>query len=162
MPSSNAASRFSTAIDPTMPGSSDDEQPCIRCGDCATVCPVQLQPQRLLLQWRDGRLHDAESEGALDCIECGRCDVACPSRIPLSHRYREVKASIAEAAARRTAAMESRERYRARQIRLGRDEGERTERQAERQASAVSADAVAAAIARAQARRAAARKEPDP
>ncbi len=24
------------------------ERPCIRCGDCAAVCPVQLQPQQLL------------------------------------------------------------------------------------------------------------------
>jgi Na+-translocating ferredoxin:NAD+ oxidoreductase subunit C len=143
-----------------MGDASDEEQPCIRCGDCATVCPEQLQPQRLLLQWREGRLRDAENEGALDCIECGRCDVACPSRIPLLQRYREVKASIDVAAEQRTTAMAARERYRARQTRLGRDEGERTERQAEHRATAASADAVAAAIARAQARRAAARKEP--
>jgi electron transport complex protein RnfC len=135
------------------------EQPCIRCGDCAAVCPVALQPQRLLLQLRDGHLLEAQAEGALDCIECGRCDLACPSRIPLLQRYREAKRLIGEAIDRQQAALASRELYRARQQRLGRDEEERTERQAERTTSATSTDAVAAAIARAQAKRAAARKD---
>ncbi len=139
---------------------SEIEQPCIRCGDCATVCPVQLDPQRLLLRLRDGHLRAAENEGALDCTECGRCDTVCPSRIPLLHRYREAKQAIRDAAARREVAMAARERYRARQLRLSRDEDQRAERHAERNASLTSADAVAAAIARAQARRTAIRDDP--
>jgi len=134
--------------------SPDAEQPCIRCGDCATVCPVHLNPQRLLVQLRDWHLRAAENDGAMDCTECGRCDVACPSRIPLVQRYREAKRMIRDAAQRREVAMAARERYRARQLRLGRDEEQRAERQAERTAGATSSDAVAAAIARAQARRA--------
>jgi electron transport complex protein RnfC len=140
-------------------GPSLGEQPCIRCGECATACPVRLHPQRLLLQLREGRLGEAERDGALDCIECGRCDVVCPSRIPLLQHYRDTKAAIADAAASRAAALVSRDRYRARQARLGKDEEQRVERQAERSASLTSGDAVAAAIARAQARRAAARKD---
>ena len=136
------------------------EQPCIRCGDCATVCPVQLHPQQLLEQLRDGRLRAAENDGALDCTECGRCDVACPSKIPLLQRYREMKHAIREAAARREFAMAARERYRARQLRLGRDEEQRSERHAERSANLASSDAVAAAIARAEARRAVLRNDP--
>jgi electron transport complex protein RnfC len=141
--------------------SSGTEQPCVRCGDCATACPVQLHPQRLLLQLRDGRLREAESDGALDCTECGRCEAVCPSRIPLLQRYREAKQAIRAAAAHRETAMAARERYRARQLRLGRDEEQRAERHAERSASLTSADAVAAAIARAQARRAAIRNDPN-
>jgi len=138
----------------------DAEQPCIRCGDCAMVCPVQLHPQHLLLQLRDGRLLEAERDGALTCIGCGRCDLVCPSRIPLLQHYREAKQAIGAAMARRDLALAARERYRARQLRLGRDEEERVER-SERSASLTSADAVAAAIARAQAKRAAARQDPD-
>lgn len=134
--------------------SSSSEQPCIRCGDCAGVCPALLQPQRLLLRLRDGQLHAAEREGALDCIECGRCDLACPSRIPLLQRYREAKQAIVAMKARQQTALAARERYRSRQLRLSRDDQARSERQAVRESSAVSADAVAAAIARAQARRA--------
>jgi len=139
--------------------SSDIEQPCIRCGDCATVCPVQLHPQRLLLQLHAGRLLEAERDGALTCIECGRCDAVCPSRIPLLQRYREAKQAIHAATARREEALAARERYRARQLRLGREEEQRVER-AERSANLTSADAVAAAIARAQAKRAAIRNDP--
>ena len=135
--------------------SSYSEQPCIRCGDCATVCPVQLNPQRLLVQLRDWHMRAAENDGAMDCTECGRCDVVCPSRIPLVQRYREAKQLIREAAQRRKVAMAARERYRARQLRLSRDEELRAERNAERTADATSSDAVAAAIARAQAKRAA-------
>jgi electron transport complex protein RnfC len=133
----------------------DIEQPCIRCGDCATACPEQLNPQRLLLQLRDGRLREAETDGALDCTECGRCDLACPSRIPLLQRYREAKQAIGEMQARQRVALSARERFRARQQRLARDEEQRTERHAERSADHASVDAVAAAIARAQAKRAA-------
>jgi electron transport complex protein RnfC len=140
----------------------DSEQPCIRCGDCATVCPAQLHPQRLLLQLRDGQLQAAERDGALDCIECGRCDMVCPSRIPLLQRYREAKLAIHDAAQRRQHAMTARERYRERQQRLGRDEEQRAERHAERSVSQTSADAVAAAIARAQAKRSATRKDSGP
>jgi electron transport complex protein RnfC len=138
---------------------SGDEQACIRCGDCATACPVQLHPQRLLLQLRDGHLLEAERDGALTCIECGRCDIVCPSRIPLLQRYRDAKQMIGAATARRAEALAARERYRARQLRLGREEEQRVER-AERSANLSSADAVAAAIARAQARRAAPPKDP--
>jgi len=141
----------------TSPGA---EQPCIRCGDCATVCPVELHPQRLLVQLRDRHLRAAENDGAMNCTECGRCDVVCPSHIPLLQRYREAKQLIRDATMRREVAMAARERFRARQLRLGRDEEQRAERQAERTAGATSSDAVAAAIARAQARRAALRSDP--
>lgn len=131
------------------------EQPCIRCGDCAVVCPEQLQPQRLLLHLRDERWAQAEHEGLQDCTACGRCDAVCPSRIPLARLFRQAKAQIAETATRRTRALAARERYRSRQARLSRDEDAREERIVTQTANAASTDAVAAAIARAQAKRAA-------
>lgn len=136
------------------------EQPCIRCGDCATACPQQLDPQRLLLRLRDGLLAQAQREGALDCTECGLCEAACPSRIPLVARYREAKQLITATGERQRIALAARDRHRARQMRLSQQQQARSERQSERAASATSTDAVAAAIARAQARRAAQRGEP--
>jgi electron transport complex protein RnfC len=68
------------------------EVPCIRCGDCASVCPAGLLPQQL---HRSAVADDTESLarfGLLDCIECGCCDYVCPSRIPLTARFRVAKA----------------------------------------------------------------------
>ena len=68
------------------------EMPCIRCGDCASVCPAGLLPQQL---HRWARVDDAaalERFGLGDCIECGCCDYVCPSHIALTPRFHAAKA----------------------------------------------------------------------
>jgi electron transport complex protein RnfC len=63
------------------------EMPCIRCGDCAKVCPAALLPQQL---HRAVQADDADGLarfGLADCIECGCCDYVCPSAIPLTSRF---------------------------------------------------------------------------
>ena len=42
-----------------------DEEKCIRCGKCAKVCPMQVDP--------------VKSPNALECIRCGECKKACPT-----------------------------------------------------------------------------------
>ena len=68
--------------------------PCIRCGDCAAVCPVQLLPQQLF--WYACADNEAKmrSHGLTDCIECGCCSYVCPSNIPLVQYYRASKATF--------------------------------------------------------------------
>lgn len=143
--------------DAHLPGP-EPEMPCIRCGDCATVCPARLQPQQLFRFAREGRIETAGVEGLFDCIECGCCDLVCPSRIPLTQAFRRAKG---EALARRTEAARAeaaRDRFEARQLRLAREAAERESRLAARKAAA-SPDAVAAALERAKARKAA-RRDP--
>jgi electron transport complex protein RnfC len=71
------------------------EWPCIRCGDCAMVCPSRLLPQELLVAAATSD-HDALATlGLQDCIECGCCDVACPSHIMLTERFRVAKRASA-------------------------------------------------------------------
>ena len=73
---------------------SQQERSCIQCGDCITVCPVQLQPQQL---HKYARLFDNErlSENYLfDCIECGACNFVCPSHISLVQQFRDAKTTI--------------------------------------------------------------------
>ncbi len=59
-------------------------EPCIDCGDCATLCPMRLQPQWI------GRLAEyghyqraAEEFDAERCVRCGLCAYTCPAGRPL-------------------------------------------------------------------------------
>ena len=71
------------------------EVPCIRCGNCADVCPAGLLPQQLQRWAQAGDLERAGALGLLDCIECACCDYVCPSQIPLTERFREAKSALA-------------------------------------------------------------------
>jgi electron transport complex protein RnfC len=132
----------------------DSEMPCIRCGDCASVCPSRLLPQQLLWQARAGRLQEAREQGLFDCIECGCCDLACPSQIPLTQQFRLAKSELLARDADAAAAESARLRYESRRERLERESNEREARLAARK-SAASPTAVAAALERARAKRAA-------
>ncbi len=97
------------------------EMPCIRCGDCAAVCPVQLLPQQLF--WyacADDEKH-LRSYGLTDCIECGCCDLVCPSHIPLTADFRKAKGRFQELADEKARAERARRRFEARNERLGRE-----------------------------------------
>ncbi len=97
------------------------ELPCIRCGDCAAVCPVQLLPQQLF--WHACADNEAKLRdfGLMDCIECGCCDLVCPSHIPLTANFRVAKGRIRELADEKARAERARRRYEARNDRLARD-----------------------------------------
>jgi electron transport complex protein RnfC len=131
----------------------DFEMPCIRCGDCAAVCPEQLQPQQLLWDIRADRLQQASAHRLFDCSECGRCDLVCPSHISLVRRFVESKSAIGQAGLKMAQAAAARERYETRNARLLREAAERAAREAALAQQATSTDAVAAAIERAKARR---------
>jgi electron transport complex protein RnfC len=96
------------------------EMPCIRCGDCATACPVGLLPQQL---HRAAQTDDAASlarHGLADCIECGCCDYVCPSAIPLTARFRAARGRLRLREQERRRALEARERYERHRARLAR------------------------------------------
>ncbi|MBD3263913.1 MAG: electron transport complex subunit RsxC [Candidatus Omnitrophica bacterium] len=62
-----------------------EEQPCIKCGRCVDVCPMNLMPlmyAKMVKHEEFGRLNEFYIK---DCIECGCCAYICPSRIPLVH-----------------------------------------------------------------------------
>jgi Na+-translocating ferredoxin:NAD+ oxidoreductase subunit C len=68
--------------------------PCIRCGECAEVCPAQLLPQQFYWHARSGELDRLDDYHLFDCIECGCCDVACPSQLPLTQYFRYAKTEL--------------------------------------------------------------------
>jgi electron transport complex protein RnfC len=74
------------------------EMPCIRCGDCAEVCPAYLLPQQLYWYARKNDNEALQRFGLGDCIECGCCDYVCPSKISLASRFARAKRRLSEVA----------------------------------------------------------------
>jgi electron transport complex protein RnfC len=104
------------------------EFPCIRCGDCAAVCPVNLLPQQLYWHARSGELQTAQDFGLFDCIECGCCAAVCPSGIPLVQCYRKAKNEVWAETRQREQAEHARMRYQNRKLRLERERNVRDQR----------------------------------
>ncbi|MBL8472562.1 MAG: electron transport complex subunit RsxC [Rhodocyclaceae bacterium] len=101
------------------------EMPCIRCGQCAEVCPADLQPFELYWFARAHNYGKAQEYFLFDCIECGCCSYVCPSRIPLVDYYRYAKSEIWARERDKTAADGARLRYEARLARAERDKLEK-------------------------------------
>jgi electron transport complex protein RnfC len=99
--------------------------PCIRCGDCAAVCPVQLLPQQLFWHARADNEDKLRDFGLIDCIECGCCDLVCPSHIPLTADFRVAKGRIRELADEKARAARARQRFEARIERLDNEQDAR-------------------------------------
>ncbi|NRH29321.1 electron transport complex subunit RsxC [Pseudomonas sp. MS19] len=120
--------------------------PCIRCGDCAEVCPASLLPQQLHF-FAIGQEHEQlRAHNLFDCIECGACAYVCPSSIPLVQYYRAAKGEIRELEQKQLKAEQSKQRFELRQERLRRaEEQKEAERKArsERAAKAKTAQAEA-------------------
>ena len=127
-------------------------QPCIRCGDCAEVCPASLLPQQLHFFALGEQTEQLKAHQLFDCIECGACAYVCPSSIPLVQYYRAAKASIREQEQLQQKADYSKHRFELRQERLRlAEEQKEAERQAraERQAKARASQAESSSPARA-------------
>ena len=121
------------------------EMPCIRCGDCAAVCPVQLLPQQLF--WYACADNEAKLRefGLTDCIECGCCDLVCPSHIPLTANFRVAKGRIRELADEKARAVRARRRFEARNQRLEQERHAREDELQQQKSSAKKAGASAIA-----------------
>jgi len=140
--------------------------PCIRCGECAKVCPALLLPQQLYWYSRAKDFEQAQDYHLFDCIECGCCSYVCPSHIPLVQFFRYAKTESWATERERAKAERARQRHEAREARLRRLEEERKAKlrmrkedlQKEKGRDGDNQDkkaAIAAAIARAAAKKAA-------
>ena len=59
------------------------ETPCLRCGQCVEVCPLNLTPTKLVRNTQLNRTEEAEKLGITVCMECGTCAFTCTANIPL-------------------------------------------------------------------------------
>lgn len=76
---------------------SETIDPCIRCGSCVSVCPMNLMPTTIK---RYSSLEDPvmlERSGVMVCMECGSCAYACPAHIPLVQYLRLGKSIVRKA-----------------------------------------------------------------
>ena len=94
------------------------EWACIRCGECASVCPARLQPQELVVAAVARSFGDLAALGLDDCIECGCCDVVCPSHIVLAERFRGAKRAYAQHERRMALSADAELRHKRRERRL--------------------------------------------
>ncbi len=112
-----------------------DTMPCIRCGACADVCPVQLLPQQLHWYAKSKEFDRAQDYNLFDCIECGCCAYVCPSNIPLVQYYRFAKTEIWALERDKEKSELAKLRHDNRQSRLEREKAEKAARLAKKKAA---------------------------
>lgn len=76
-------------------GESED-QTCIRCGKCLSVCPTRLQPLYMYAYTKKNDLEGLKRLRVTDCIECGSCAYECPGKLPLVEQFRFGKKLVRE------------------------------------------------------------------
>ncbi len=76
-------------------GESED-QTCIRCGKCLSVCPTRLQPLYMYAYAKKNDLEGLKRLRVTDCIECGSCAYECPGKLPLVEQFRIGKKLVRE------------------------------------------------------------------
>ena len=77
-------------------GEAKEENPCIRCGACAKVCPMKLQPLYLHAYGKKKDADELKRLNVMDCIECGCCSYTCPAKLHLVETIREGKVCVKE------------------------------------------------------------------
>lgn len=102
--------------------------PCIRCGECTRVCPVNLLPQQMYWHARAKDFDKVRDYNLFDCIECGCCAYVCQSHIPLVHYFRFAKTEIWTQEREKKKAEHARKRHESRVRRMEREKAERAER----------------------------------
>ncbi len=70
------------------------EGPCIRCGRCVDVCPLNLLPSVIATASEYGKWEDAENAGALNCMACGTCSYVCPAGRYLVHHIKRAQNEV--------------------------------------------------------------------
>lgn len=72
----------------------EDYKPCIRCGRCVDICPMNLMPSMLSVLSEAGHYEETKDYNLFDCFECGSCAYVCPSNRPIVQFVRLAKSMV--------------------------------------------------------------------
>jgi electron transport complex protein RnfC len=70
------------------------DTPCINCGRCSSVCPVNLRVHMICRNAEYEIFESCRQQNIAACIECGLCTYVCPAHRPLNQLLRFAKASM--------------------------------------------------------------------
>ena len=70
------------------------EQPCIKCGRCMDVCPMELSPLYFAKFADEENWQGMKDKNVMDCIECRCCEYICSSKIPLVTKKKKKKNAV--------------------------------------------------------------------
>ncbi len=70
------------------------EQPCIKCGRCVDVCPMELSPLYFAKYADEENWQGMKDKSVMDCIECRCCEYICSSKIPLVTKIKAGKTAV--------------------------------------------------------------------
>ncbi len=70
------------------------EQPCIKCGRCMDVCPMELTPLYFAKFADEENWQGMKDSNVMDCIECRCCEYICSSKIPLVTKIKAGKNAV--------------------------------------------------------------------
>lgn len=73
-----------------------EEQPCLSCGKCVSVCPMKLLPSMIAKYVEYNKIEEADNLNINDCMLCGTCSYVCPSKRNLVHYFNIGKAKVHE------------------------------------------------------------------
>ena len=71
-----------------------EETPCIRCGKCASACPMGLFPLEVAAVMKTGDNENLLPLNVGYCMECGSCAYVCPANRPLTQVMRIAKSAV--------------------------------------------------------------------
>ena len=70
------------------------EQPCIKCGRCVDVCPMELSPLYFAKYADEENWQGMKDKNVMDCVEGRCCEYICSSKIPLVTKIKAGKNAV--------------------------------------------------------------------
>ena len=70
------------------------EQPCIKCGRCVDVCPMELSPLYFVKYAKEENWQGMKDMNIMDCVECRCCQYICSSKIPIINSIKAGKGAV--------------------------------------------------------------------